>query len=238
MIERLFTLVDRQTETPTVLTLRLRAVDGQPFAFFPGAFGMVTLPDSKLPARAFSFASAPHDDLLDLTIERTGAVSSALHALPIGSEIAIRGPLGRFRLPDPIDRDVLMIAGGTGIAPLRSMLRHLAVHRPGQNVRLVYSVQRPQDIIYRAELELLAKEWANFQQTITITRPDPSTDWSGRNGRVSLVLFSTFGPSLVEHIPILCGPPAFVFDCIRMLVELGVPRDRILTEQWLQPNSE
>ena len=229
-----FKLIGRNRETPTVSTLRLVADAPGQFKFDPGAFGLVQVEGSGLPARAFSFSSSPDDAELEITVEKVGPLTRALHEIPIGSRLLVNGPQGKFLLPKEIDRDIVMIAGGTGIAPFRSMFRSLAQRPINRQANLFHSVRGSKDVLYQEEFRRLANSAPGLSYQVTITRPDG--DWNGLTGRFTPGQLLEKMPNLIDCQVFLCGSPQFVLGLIRSLTEQGVPRDSILTEQWHQPD--
>ncbi len=233
-----FKLVERVIETPSVCTLRLVPKGTEEYSYRAGTFALVSIPGSDIPARAFSFSSAPSDPFVELTIERTGKMTTALHELPLGSLLRLNGPRGRFTLPDELSGPVLMVAGGSGIAPLRSMLRSLKRHSRLPPITLLYSVQSPSEIIFRSELEQISENMEGLTYVPTVTRPSTEVDWLGRVGRIDKQTLATQLPVHKSLEVFVCGSPAFVFAMIQYLRELGIERERIRTEQWLQPELE
>jgi ferredoxin-NADP reductase len=231
-----FQLIERVQETPSVQTLRLRSVDGQPFLFQAGSFGLVSILGSDIPPRAFSFSSAPDDPLLELAVERTGKMTTELHRIPLDTTLRINGPRGRFVLPEPSSAKIVMIAGGSGIAPLRSMLRVLRKAVPNPALQLIYSVRTPLDIIFREELESYARDWRGFMYHPTVTRPIEGGEWKGAVGRLNSAVLQGILEAPEASKYFVCGSPTFVFSIIQALLKLGVDREQIRTEQWLQPD--
>jgi ferredoxin-NADP reductase len=194
----------------------------------------LTAEDGYQAQRSYSIASAPEDDLLALTIERLddGEVSPYLtDVLEPGDALELRGPIGGYfvweaSLAEPLQ----LIAGGSGIVPLRAMLRHwVAADRPVA-VRLLYSARSLDDAIFREELLGLAGEKVDVQ--IALTRAWPA-DWSGHHGRIDRALVDavTWPPSARPRIYV-CGPTAFVEAAAELLVESGHRPDGIKTERF------
>lgn len=230
-----FKLIDRRSETPTVATLHLANVSGETFAFKPGSFGLVQIEGLDLPPKAFSFSSSPDDSELELTIERVGPLTSALHKIPIGTRLLIGRPQGKLVLPDRIERDIVMIAGGTGIAPLRSMFRWLAARPSNHQIALFHSVRRSSDILYKDEFNRLANQAPSLSYQATVTRT--AGDWAGPTGRLTPERLLSQLPNLTDRQIFLCGSPHFVNGFIRIFTGLGIGRDSISTEQWHQPDA-
>jgi ferredoxin-NADP reductase len=195
----------------------------------------LTAEDGYQAQRSYSIASAPEDDLLALTVERLddGEVSPYLtDVLEPGDELELRGPIGGYfvweaSLPEPLQ----LIAGGSGIAPLRAMLRHwVAAGRPVA-ARLLYSARSLDDAIFREELLGLAA-YDEVEVRIALTRAWPA-GWSGHRGRIDRALVDavTWAPSERPRTYV-CGPTAFVEAAAELLVESGHRPDSIKTERF------
>ena len=184
--------------------------------------------------RPYSISSAPEETAATGTIELlvgVGADGVAGPHLPLtpGALADVEGPLGTFTFPaDPIERRFVFVAGGTGIAPLRAMLRH-ALAIPHGTVGLFYSARTPDDFAYEAELRALAAR-GDIELRQTITRGGDA-DWHGLRGRIDRAALAPF-----VHDPatlcFVCGPRALVEEVPKLLTELGIARERIRTEEW------
>jgi ferredoxin-NADP reductase len=195
----------------------------------------LTAEDGYQAQRSYSIASAPEDDLLALTIERLddGEVSPYLtDALEPGDELELRGPIGGYfvweaSLPGPLQ----LIAGGSGIVPLRAILRHWAAAGRPVRARLLYSARSLEDAIYRDEpLALGAHDELDVR--IALTRAWPA-GWSGHRGRIDRALLDAvaWAPQERPHTYV-CGPTAFVEAAAELLVDSGHRPDSIKTERF------
>ena len=220
--------------TPTSLIVRVD-LDGAPFHYRAGQ--VVALGPARSPVQIpYSIASAPEDTEKDGTIEFLVKTDSAgrwgQHFEPIrrGSRLAVRGPAGSFTFPDvPREHRFLFIAGGTGIAPLRSMIRHAILSRRPGRIRLLYSARTPQDFAYLPELRGMARR-EEIGLSLTATR-EMTPRWRGARGRIVAAQLST----LVDDpatLCFVCGPASMVADVPLILRELGIDRTRILLEDW------
>ena len=195
----------------------------------------LTAEDGYQAQRSYSIASAPEDDQLTLTIERLedGEVSSYLtDVLQPGDELEFRGPIGGYfvweaSLPEPLQ----LIAGGSGIVPLRAMLRHWAVTGRPVATRLLYSARSLDDAIYRDELLGLAA-FDEVDVEIALTRAWPA-GWSGHRGRIDgALLDAVVWPPQARPRTYVCGPTAFVEAAANLLVGRGHRPDSIKTERF------
>ncbi len=189
----------------------------------------LTAEDGYQAQRSYSIASAPEDAQLVLTVERLddGEVSPYLtDVLEPGDDLELRGPIGGYFVwRDALGGPLLLVAGGSGVVPLRAMLRHHRATASEIPVRLLYSARTQGDLIYRDEL-------ADYETTITLTREQPPA-WSGRTGRVDPDLLAEVAWSPAEHpLVYVCGPTGFVEAVADALVTLGHSPARIRTERF------
>ena len=224
---------DVRPATERARTVRI-ALGGRPFPYLAGQAILIGLPGIDR-RRAYSIAAAPEEaareDCLELLValDAEGNVGGDLH-LERGTLVEIEGPLGRFTLPTrPVERRFLFIAGGTGIAPLRAMLHH-ALRVPHDAIGLLYSARNPGDFAYEQEFRNLAAS-GRIELELRVTREVAPGNWSGVRGRLTRadLVPLVHGQTTLCFV---CGPEALVTDIPEILVELGVPRERIRTEEW------
>ena len=189
--------------------------------------------------RSYSIASPPEEETVALTVERLddGEVSPYLcDVLREGDGLEVRGPIGGYFVWNAsVVGPLLLVAGGSGIAPLMAMLRHHALaersSRAATPVRLLYSARTLDDVIYRAELERIANP-PLVDVIITITRDAPSM-WTGYRRRIDAAMLQavSFASSALPNAYV-CGPTTLVESVATMLVELGHPASRVRTERF------
>jgi ferredoxin-NADP reductase len=195
----------------------------------------LTAEDGYQAQRSYSIASAPSDDHLVITVERLddGEVSPYLTGeLRVGDEFEIRGPIGGYFVwQNSMTRPLMMLAGGSGVVPFRSMLRAWAAGPRLQTPRLVYSARSLDQVIFREELNALSDN-DEVDVQLTLTRSWPP-DWSGHRGRIEpgFLRRLTF-PVADDPIAYVCGPNGFVEAAAQALVGLGYPPARIRTERF------
>jgi len=210
-------------ETPRVKLIRLEFP--QKLAFKPGQWVGVWCDDfigenNKPLRRAFSIASLPDEPYIELCVARGHALSAHLQDLKPGSKVHLDGPYGMFWLRPA--QKYLFIAGGTGIAPFRSMI-HQALSE-GKEVVLIYSMKTPSDFIYRKELESL--KGLKLVPTITV---EGYPQWEGERGRAQTFLHKYFKKGYDVYV---CGPPPMVEAVNQKLEELGQPHELIHEDKW------
>ncbi len=194
----------------------------------------LTAEDGYQAQRSYSIASAPEDERVILTVERVpdGEVSEFLvEELRVGDRFEIRGPIGGYFVWDATAAGpLLLIAGGSGVVPLMAMVRHRAAARSTVPARLLYSSRSLDDVIYRAELELLSGLGDGFEAIHTLTRSQPP-GWEGYARRVDADMLGEVAWSSAEMpAAFICGPTPFVESAATILTSLG--HDRVKTERF------
>jgi NAD(P)H-flavin reductase len=233
--ERVLRVSSVRRATPSSRIVRLDVAGGAPFTFRAGQSVMLGPPDrsDRVP---YSIASAPEDVPADgfleflIKTDAAGGWGENFEALRRGASLALRGPVGTFVFPDaPRERRFLFIAGGTGISPLRSMIRHAIAARINGRMRLLYSARTPYDFAYLPELRSMARR-GELELSLTATR-QMTPRWRGAKGRIvppQLALLVDDPMTLC----FVCGPASMVEDIPPLLRQLGVDKSRILLEDW------
>jgi ferredoxin-NADP reductase len=230
-------VTDIIVRTTTVKSFLL--APSQPFSFRAGQHVDVrlTAPDGYQAMRSYSIASAPESaPSIELAIERLtdGEVSPFFHEVAaVGDRIELRGPLGGYFLwPADDQRPLLLAAGGSGVVPLVSMVRHRAATADRRPVTLLYSSRTWQDIIFRDELLALDDRRDGFELVLTLTREAPRrpADYARR-------VDASMMREALARLPaaprvFVCGSNAFVNAAADGAVEGGVPANDILTERY------
>ncbi|MFJ8962619.1 FAD/NAD(P)-binding protein [Lentzea sp. NPDC102401] len=207
-----YRVVTRTVETHDCVTLALRPVGESLPTFRPGQFAMLYAHGvGEVP---ISISAIPGDGTLVHTIRAVGAVSRALHDTAPGTVLGVRGPFGTaWQLGGT--EDLLVVAGGIGLAPLRPVLSH-----PNQRTVLIAGARTPQDLLYTAELARLS----DVDTVLTVDHGEPG--WHGRIGFVTEPLASIpLAPDRTTAL--LCGPEPMMRFCARTLLSRGVPAERI-----------
>jgi ferredoxin-NADP reductase len=219
-------------ETASVVTIELDPPDWPGHQAGQHLEVRLTAEDGYQAEREYSIASAP-GELVAITVERleNGEVSPYLtEDLRAGDELELRGPIARYFTWEPGDGGPLMlVAGGSGVVPLRSILRHRL--RTGSDVqaRLLYSARTLPDVIYHDELD---KHHDGVQVTYTLTRGQPP-GWTGHTGRINQALLAEVAwPAAANPLVYICGPTSFVEAAAADLVGLGYPSERVKTERF------
>ena len=226
-------------QTETTKHFEWEVLSSEPFRFTPGQFISLTHEfEGKVHTRAYSIASPPRDaNRIDLCLNRVpgGLFSNFLCDLAPGAVIQFEGPFGFFTLREPLERDAVFIATGTGIAPIRAMLDYLLHRGTDRQVWLIFGVRYPRSILYRDEFEELARPGGlarrhpNFHFIPTLSRPDES--WQGATGHVQgHVQRLLAGRSDFEAY--ICGLKRMVDDMRAILKQMGLDRKAIRYEKY------
>ncbi len=198
----------------------------------------LTAPDGYQAQRSYSIASAPETrGTIDLTIEEIpgGEVSPYFHnVVEPGDRVELRGPIGgpfTWRAGD--GGPLLLLAGGSGVVPLMSIIRHKLAAAPDANAILLYSARSLGDVIYWNVLKLAAEQDPTLSVCLTLTRDQPS-GWSGYARRVDRSMVKEVMRELDGELPLsyICGPTPFVEAVADILVAENLPPERIKTERF------
>ena len=233
---RLAELVAEKPETPHAKTL-VFGVPGWP-GHIPGQHIDIrlTAEDGYQTERSYSIASAPDGDLIEITVERLedGEVSPYLDdVLRVGDKLELRGPIGGHFVWDVEDGGpLLLIAGGSGVAPLMAMIRRRAQLKSQIPTRLLYSARGFDDVFYRDELARRSETEPNLDVILTLTRSQPA-GWSGQARRIDRAMIAEIAWPLSDRpLCYICGPTTLVEAAARFMVELGHDPARIKTERF------
>ena len=207
----------------------MRFVDdgfAEQFRHCPGQFVMLSVPAAG--EAPFSITSSPsRPQILELCVRRVGRVTDALYRLETNDIVGIRGPYGNgFPVEEIAGNDLLLIAGGLGMAPLRSLLWYALDHRDEfRRVTLMYGARTPEDMLFKEELVSLVDR-RDMRCLLTVDR-DPSGRWTGHVGLLpALFEFAEITPATTYAA--VCGPPVVYRFILEKLLDLGFSKDRIL----------
>jgi len=197
--------------------------------------------DAEGDTRAFSIASAPDDpELWFVTRLRNTAFKRVLEKLPLGSVVKADGPFGSLTLPGDASRAAVLLAGGIGITPFRSIARSAAHAKAPHRILLFYANRRPEDAPFLDELRALERANPNLTFVPTMTQPDRShRPWMGETGRLDVATIARHlghDAAAARHgagpIYSIAGPPSMVAGLRRMLIQGGVDPDDVRSEEF------
>lgn len=221
-------VTDIRTDTPDVKTFRVIGLDGKkPFLHIPGQCAMLSIPG--VGEALFSITSSPtNEEYMEFSIKKCGCVTTWLHAMEVGQQITIRGPYGNGF---PVDtdfagKDLVFVAGGIGLAPLRSVINYVRHYRSRYGtVDIVYGARSKDDLVDYQEIidEWMQEEGINVHLTID----NPQEGWDGHVG---------FVPNYVKELGfdtsktvVMCGPPIMIKFTLAGLLELGFDKTQVYT---------
>ena len=223
MVPRVFRLADRRQDTADTFTMMLEPTDGIPLKFIPGQFTMLSaFGVGEVPISVSSAANV--DGPLQHTIRDVGAVTHALSNTAVGSVVGVRGPYGTgWNVTDGEGGDVVLVAGGIGLAPLRPAVLELLRHRQRYGrVVLLYGTRSPADVLYADEL----RRWDDLDVEVLVTVDYGTPEWMGRVGLVTtLIKRAGFDPRAT--LALICGPEVMMRFTAAALVERGVRPERV-----------
>jgi ferredoxin-NADP reductase len=217
--------------TPTTRIVRLELGE-QAFSYLPGQVAMLAMAEGGEES-PYSIASAPIESEREGYLEFLTRIDSEglLGNVRRGTRLKVSGPFGSFVFPEmPAERNFLFVAGGTGIAPLRSMIQQAVLRRQPGRLRLLYSARTPSDFAYLSELRALARG-KRLDLALTTTR-ELSQPWRGNRGRITAEHLAPLIDT-PDTLCFVCGPAAMVDDVPPMLRAMGIDASRIRIEEWM-----
>ncbi len=216
--------------TKDVKFFQVRFVDMEKalsFKYLPGQFCMISVLNTG--EAPFSISSTPsRPGMLEFCIRRAGLVTNALFGLKENSIIGIRGPYGNgFPIQKMKDKDLIIVAGGLGIAPLRSVLLYSLDNREQfGNIYFLYGAKRPAEMIFREDF-LLLKERDDLECLLTVDEDDTGT-WTEHIGVVTTLFNYLKNVEPSKTYALVCGPPVMYKFVIQELLKFNIPKHQIL----------
>ena len=222
-----------QSLTPEVMALFLQMPPVETLKFLPGQYIDVILPGGQ--RRSFSLANPPHDDAyLEIHVGQVpgGRFSEDVFSnMRAGALLEIQGPLGSFYLQEDFARPILMVAGGTGFAPCKAMLRHLIEKKLQRQVTLYWGARRKTDLYEMTLVEQWAKQQSEFRFVPVLTEAQPADHWTGRRGRVQEAVLADYR-DFSYHDIYLAGPPTLVRGARQSLLLKGAAPEHIFSDAF------
>ena len=221
-------VTDVRVDTPDVKTFRVNAPEGgKCFEHMPGQCAMLSIPG--VGEAMFSITSSPtNKEYQEFSIKRCGVLTEHLHSMNVGDQIMVRGPYGNNF---PVDtelkgKNLLFIAGGIGLAPLRSVINYCLDNRDDYGtIDILYGSRSADDLVQRKEIEEVWMKTPGVNVYLTIDRPQEG--WDGHVGFVPNYLkeigFDT------NKVALLCGPPIMIKFCLQGLKEMGFAMEQVYT---------
>ncbi len=233
LIPYLGEVTDIRIDTPDVKTFRVLTPDGvKPFEHMPGQCAMLSIPG--VGEAMFSITSSPtNKDYMEFSIKKCGCLTEWLHAMDVGQQITIRGPYGK---PFPVEtdlkgKDLLFIAGGIGLAPLRSVINYVRDNRANYgSVQIIYGARSMDDLVDYKEI---IDEWmqdSGIEVNLTIDREQEG--WDGHVGFIPAFV-KELNPDLKKTV-LMCGPPIMIKFTLAELMGLGFEKTQVYTTMELR----
>ncbi|MBI3321748.1 MAG: hypothetical protein HYZ91_05720 [Candidatus Omnitrophica bacterium] len=212
---------------------RLKMVDPPTIDFQAGQFIILNVPreGGGVVKRAYSIASPPHEPTtIELCVQHIegGAASGYCWKLKEGDPVSITGPHGNFLLKEPLEYEPIFMATGTGVAPLRSMIKHLFHLNVNREIWLLFGTRYEHALLYESELRSFTALRHNFHYLPTVSRPK---DWRGESGHIQQT-FQKYVTDFSNKEIYLCGWLEIVKAICKDLERFGVPRERLHYEEW------
>jgi len=229
--KREFILVDKKQETIDVISLLFKPVDNLNYDFIPGQYVDVKPPSFFGHGKSYTISSTPNDNLVRLTIKRSGNISSSMIDMPIGSKTVFDGPYGNF-YPDASTDDIIMIAGGIGITPFYSVIKNKMGSGSNARITLIYSNKTKKDITFLKSLNELMKNNSNLKIVHCITQETTNDLIISENSRIDKNIISKYAPPLKEACYYVCGSIGFVGNMWQILKSIHIEEDKIYTEAF------
>jgi CDP-4-dehydro-6-deoxyglucose reductase len=216
-----------------VMGLWLSLPKNQRLQFLAGQYIDILLKDGR--RRSFSLANAPHnDEFLELQIRHVPGGLFTDHVFGKMKEkdlLRFRGPLGTFFLREESDRSTIMVAGGTGFAPIKSMLEHLFYKEIARPVHLYWGVRSRNDLYQAALLEQWQEAHANFRYTPVLSEPEDDDDWKGATGWVHEAVLNDYA-DLSGYEVYASGPPVMVDSVKATFPEAGLEKKHLYSDSF------
>lgn len=209
------------------------------FDFKPGQFVTLDLPiheNKHKRWRSYSIASHPNGsneiELVIVLLEGGAGTTYLFNEIKEGSNLLLRGPLGKFVLPEVLDKDLFLVCTGTGIAPFRSMAKYIHLHNiPHKNIYLIYGSRYIKDLLYPGEMGELQAAHPGFYYLPTLSRED-STGWTGRKGYVHTIYEEMLEGGNKPANFFLCGWKNMINEARQRILDLGYDRKDIHQELY------
>lgn len=226
-------VTDIREETPDVKTFRVVGTDGKKlFEHIPGQCAMLSMPGVS--EAMISITSSPTNrDFMEFSVKRCGCLSNWLHSMEVGQQITVRGPYGNgFPVETEFKgKDLLFIAGGIGLAPLRSVINYVRDNRKNYGkVRIIYGARSVDDLVAYGEIEDEWKLTEGVEVNLTIDNPD--REWGGHVGFIPNYV-KELNPDLGMTV-VMCGPPVMIKFTLAGLKELGFKDTQVYTTMELR----
>lgn len=209
--------------------VRLEFIEPKTMEFLPGQYAQIKVPGIEV-VRAYSIASDPKENSnIEFVIRYVpkGQATTYIHkALIVGDTVTITGPYGDFYLNEKSDKDIICIAGGSGKAPILSILSRLEELGMKRNIKYFFGAKAKKDLYLTEYLQSIEKKYPNFQYIPALSEPDEEDEWKGETGLITEVV-ERLTSTLEDSEAYLCGSPGMIDACIKVLEKKQMPSEQI-----------
>ncbi len=220
--------------TYDIKLVRLHFINPEYMEFEPGQYAQLKIPGVEV-VRAYSMSSdSKMNSIIEFVIRYVpkGLATTFVHkALRVGDTVTITGPFGDFYLRENSEKDIIFIAGGSGKAPILSILQRLDDLGMKRKVRYFFGAKALRDLYYSEELIELSNKYSNFEYIPALSKPDPDDIWEGETGLITEVV-SRYSNDLSNTEAYLCGSPGMIDACIKVLDEKNISNDQIYFDKF------
>ncbi|HUS45899.1 MAG TPA: FAD-binding oxidoreductase [Phycisphaerae bacterium] len=216
--------------------IRLRLLEPPAIEHRPGQYIQIQAPSPQGPVwRAYSISSPVYEpNAVELVVRLVpgGIASTYLHNLKEGDPVTFTGPFGEFRLNEDPETEIVCVAGGCGMAPVKNIIYSLCHRWPGRSCRLFFGCRTTRDIYYLDEFRELAKEHPNFRVVYALSEElEPEEPWDGETGFIHLAVDKYLEPG-VKRQAFLCGPPVMIEAVQDVLAAKGLEPDDVFFDDF------
>jgi ferredoxin-NADP reductase len=222
-------------EVPDTKTIRFKWPDGYDVDFKTGQFITIYWPDTPIYKRAYSLSSCALDrGFYEASVKRDGKMGTRLvDWIKPGDKLMVLPPAGKFLPVYEPERQLICIAGGSGVTPFRAFVREATRRKLETRITVLYSARTTNDIIFNDEFHQLQHDNPNFDFYVTCTRLHPDDPWPGRRGRITADWVKEHIHDLPNTVFYACGPNELVEFAEHLALQgLGVPKEQMKTEKW------
>ncbi|MFP4165326.1 MAG: NADH:ubiquinone reductase (Na(+)-transporting) subunit F [Chitinispirillaceae bacterium] len=230
-------VVHKKALTHDIIELRIKLKQPDTISFIPGQYMQLQSAEyngRKSVTRAYSLSSLPSErSCIDFMVRRVPngiCTTWIFDHLTEGQEVELSGPYGDFHL-SRTGAPVLFIAGGSGMAPIWSMLRYMKEKKISRQAQFFFGAQSQKDLFYTDELRGMEKELPGFTFIPALSNEPGESDWKGERGLITEVV-SRHAPDTTEHEAYLCGSPAMIDACVKVLGTGGMPEEKIYYDKF------
>ncbi len=228
-------IIGVKRETHDVKTLRVQPE--KKIEFIPGQYCLLSIVGDEYPddSKPFTFASSPEKDFVEFTVKKIGEFTSALHELKEGETLEIGKPRGKsLNFDESVEKDVVFIAGGSGITPFISAIRYSIDKDLKNDITLFFSNREYRDIIFKTELRHIYEDYSRINVINTLTH-EKEDHWDGETGLIDREMVERYVDDVKEKLWYVCGPPPMIDSMEEILESMGVPSSSIRFEKWQIP---